>query len=443
MIRLIGADLIAGGRIWIGVFGITLVSGFLAGIAAGFIETGLEQRGAAGRFLQGASSMVLIFSGLTAVVVLSGTANLAVALHRRTHALWILVGMRPVWVSGVVIAQLVCVSVLGGAVGASLASPAVDPFMRWVFADVSLLEGVHAGVSQGSMAIVIAAVVAVSVLGGLRSARRAAQTPPIAALQSPVAPRASFGWIRVLTCCGLLVALGAVAHELFHGSDKFTPGFLITPLVAGALASMGPVYYPTLVKMWTAIIPARASTTWYLARNFAQANISRSSAAIGPFMVAAAMTAGIYTMLATFAAAAQRSGTGGNFSFTVENFVLVLGGPLLLAIVAAASTVLMSGDARERELALLRAAGGTSAVILLTAVWEAVIYIFTAAMLAAFAAAVGGCAIAAAVSLDRPVIVLTAMVPLTGFGLMLVLTSVLVPSLRSLGRPVPAALAAE
>jgi putative ABC transport system permease protein len=66
----------------------------------------------------------------------------------------------------------------------------------------------------------------------------------------------------------------------------------------------------------------------------------------------------------------------------------LLGGPTLLAAVGAAAGVLMASSFREREDALLDVAGAEGSVRTLTAAWEALIYVATAAIMAATTAAV-------------------------------------------------------
>jgi len=123
--------------------------------------------------------------------------------------------------------------------------------------------------------------------------------------------------------------------------------------------------------------------------------------------------------------------------------VLMLGGPLLLAGVGAMATVFMSGYAREREFALLRAAGSTPRTILLTAVWEAIIYTVTAAILAALAILVGAVVLALALELSAPVLSLSSGAIVVIGGFMLLLAATLIPTFISLRAEIPRQLAVE
>lgn len=447
MIRLIVSDLIAHARVWAGVLAVTTVTGFVGAIAAGLIETGNVHGGRVQEGLASTSAAVIMFTTVTALIVLSSTASLTVALHQRSYALWQLVGVRPALVALVVLTQLVIVGALGSLVGCVAAIPLFAPLFTWAFREWPNMQGISLHLGNISVLAVAAAIAVVVLLGGLRSARHASRTRPIEALRDPEPPRVTMGWFRVILTALILGGVLALALNL-DGSASLSAfsgqAILLTPLIAAGLAAAGPLVFPLVLHAWTSLLPTNASASWFLARNSARYRLSHSNAAIGPLMVAIALAGGLYTVAATIdVALAGRDGTTSSTDLAPEGVVILLGGPLLLSAVAAASTVFMSGHAREREFALVQAAGSTQAAIILTAVWEAVIYTVTAAILGTAATVIGGFVIAGALSLAVPVVSYTTLGIIAGGGFVLLFASTVAPTAAALRHDIPRTLAVE
>lgn len=445
--RLVLSDLAAHARVWLGVLAVTITTGVVGAIAAGLIETGLVHGGQVQDGLSSTSAAVIMFTAVTALIVLSSTANLTVALQQRSYALWQLVGIRPALVALVVLTQLGIVGALGALIGCLVALPVYPPLFVWAFREWPDMRGISLHLGTISVLLVVTTITAVVLLGGLRGARRASRTPPIEALRDPEPPHIKIGWLRILLTLLLLGGIVALALTL-DGNASISAfsgqAILLTPLVASALATAGPLVFPLALRAWTALLPSEASASWFLARNSARYRLSQSSAAIGPLMVAIALAGGLYTTGATLAAAqAVRTGSSEGFDLAPEGVVILLGGPLLLSAVAAAATVFMSGHARERELALIQAAGSTHEVITLTAIWEAVIYAATAAILGTAATVIGGLIIAAELSLPVPVVSFATLGLIAGGGLVLILAATVAPTMAALRHEIPLTLAVE
>lgn len=446
MTRLVLSDLTAHVRVWLGVLAVTIASGFVGAIAAGLIETGTVHGGRVLEGLSSTSAAVIMFTAITALIVLSSTVNLTVALQQRSYALWQLVGIRPALVAWVVLTQLGIVGALGAAVGCLLALPIFPPLFVWVFREWTDMQGISLHLGAVSVLVVVASIAVVVLLGGLRGARRASRTPPIEALRDPEPPRIKMGWFRIVLA--VLVIGGTVALALTLDGNASISAFsgqavLLTPLIAAALAAAGPLVFPLVLRAWTSLLPPGASASWFLARNSARYRLSQSSAAISPLMVAVALAGGLYTTGATLAAAqAERTGSSDGFDLAPEGVVILLGGPLLLSAIAAA-TVFMSGHAREREFALIQAAGSTHADITLTAIWEAVIYAATAAILGTAATVIGGLIIAAKLSLPVPAVSFATLGLIAGGGFLLVLAATVAPTVAALRHEIPRTLAVE
>lgn len=447
MIRLALSDLAAHARVWIGFLAVTITTGFVATIAAGLLETGIVHGGRVAEGLSSTSSAVIIFSAVTALIVLSSTSNLTVALQQRSYALWQLVGVRPAIVGAVVLAQLGIVGIIGALVGALLAVPVFGPLFRWVFREWEDMQSVTLHLGAVSASLVTAAVTLVVLLGGLRAARRASRTPPIEALRDPEPRQAAMGWFRIVLVAFVVTGLITLTLSL-DGRASFSAisgqAILLTPLVAAAFAAAGPILFPLVLRAWTSLVPARASASWFLARHSARYRLGQSSAAIGPLMVALALAGGLYTTGATLAAAqAARTGASAGFDLAPEGVVLLLGGPLLLSAVSAAATVLMSGHSREREFALIQAAGATHRAVLLTAVWEAGIYAATAAILGTVATLGGGIIVATVLGLAGPTVAFSTIGLVAIGGFALILAATVVPTLAALRHEIPRTLAVE
>lgn len=447
MIRLIFRDLVHHARVWLGVLAVTTASGFVAAVTAGLIETGSVHGGRVADGLASSASAVIMFSAVTALIVLSSSAELTVMLQQRSYALWQLVGVQPGRITTIVCVQLAVVACAGGAIGFAVAVPLFEPLFRFVFRSWEQMAGISLHLGVGSFSAVLGGIVLIAVLGGWRGARRAGRVEPIVALRD-VEPRTGrIRWVRVLLVLATLIAVISLIAALDPEeslSSLSGKAILVVPLISAVFAAAGPFLYPLILSAWAGLVPKRASATWYLARNSARYRLSLSSAAIGPLMVAVALSGGLYSVGATLGAEqVQRTGVQTSFTLEPEGVVLLLGGPLLLSGIAAAATVFMSGQAREREFALVQAAGSTRSAVILAAVWEAVIYSVTATILGALAILFGVGAVANALGLPAPSVDLAAIGLISSAGFVLMLLATVLPTVFAVRGSIPRTLAVE
>ena len=161
--------------------------------------------------LRSVGSVVIAFSSVAAVAVLALTANLTVDTQRRSYALWQLANMKPRLVSAVVLVQLVVVAVLGAMCGTLLTTITFSPLFPWVFgARVEYAQAVPR-VGAASMPFVWLAVAGTFLCGGLKGARSAGRTSPLAVLRESKPRRAGMTWMRVLLFAGLAIGAWQVA----------------------------------------------------------------------------------------------------------------------------------------------------------------------------------------------------------------------------------------
>lgn len=431
------------------MFVLAMAAGFALAIGASIADTGAALGGQSQQNLSGAAAMILIFSGVSAIAVLSSVATLTVTLQQRSYALWQLIGARPLTVGIIVLLQLLIVSVVGATLGVAVARPAADPLFALGFGTAPALQGVHVHFGVVTMLVSILGVCVIVLLGGWRPARRAAFTPPLEVLREAEPRHRRMRWFRWIVVVAAATAAYALSSSLFGAplsrSGSQVP--LIAPVLTIFIVSLAPLLYPAALTAWTAVLPARLSSAWFLARNQARHRLAYSTAAITPLLVGISLSAGLYTAAATLNDAFRIQGTGRTAALHANEVALLLGGPLLLSAVAAAIVVFMSSRTRNQELALLQAAGATHRTIILTATLEAVIYVITAGILA-FAIIVGS-GILIAEGLSTVAVGTTARLDATpgiivaGVGCVLILIATLAPTFVGLRKDVMRTLSSE
>ena len=448
MLRLLGSDLVANARMWLAVLLVCAASGAVVSVSAALGETAYRTPGTTGLALYGVSGTLTTSSAIATIVVLSSVARLTVALQRRSHALWQLVGVRPGAIRLIVLGQLLVVGALGALLGCLAAAPFLQPFADYAFAEADGLGHVRLRIGPVGGAGTVAVVSLLVLAGGSGAARRASRVTGLELLTEAAVPRLDMSRSRWVVSAVLLATVVSIIASL-PGRDLETLGnplTLLAPLVSGVLVAAAPLLTPALARAWTRVVPPEASASWYLARNVALADLDRSTAAINPLVVMIALTGGLWSAHGTIAAAQQARTGIAPPDVPISSLVFLLGGPLLLAAVGAATTVAVSGRARTRDAALLEAAGGTPGLVVATAAWESVVQVGTATLLGLVAVGTTALAGAWAVgsrTLDPAALGLPALGITAAGALLLVLTATVVPALLRLRLDPVRVLAAE
>jgi putative ABC transport system permease protein len=381
---LLVAELRAHWRLWWAAAAAILAAAIVAALDASLVATAATVGGRRGSDLASANSLIIMFNGVTAIVVVSSVSTLAVALQRRQHALWQLVGVTPRRVSGIVLGQVAVLGMFCAVAGILVSVPLRQPVfdllvstMGWVASDA----GRRAELPLAATCWTVAIVVVVTIAGALRGARRAANVRAIEALHDDEHRQRRMGWGRWIVV-GVCVAAGVpitLSLALDPGDATVSTVPLLGPVLAGLFSALAPILIPVIMRVWTAVIPARWSVSWYLARASAQHRLSMSTSIVTPILTAAALVGGLFTTLQTMSNAMTiRSGHHVAGDADLTTMVLLLGGPVLLAAVGAAATISMSGGQRARDLALLSATGATRGTCVLAALFEGLIYAGTA-----------------------------------------------------------------
>ena len=449
MLRLVLGDVATSARVWVGAAVVSAGAAAAALLAAALLAAAGDVGGNAGLALYAISGSVIAFTGIAGVVTLTSVGGLTVALQRRSHALWLLVGVRPGAVTAVVLGQLVIVAVAGALCGSLLAAPVLPWATDGAFADSPGLTDVRLRFEPAAVPWVVAGVAGLVLFSGLRPARRAGRVSGVELLQDADPPLLRMGpwrWLAAAVGAALTVAIGSSLRGRSL-DDVETPLSLLAPVVSTVLVAVGPLFFAGLLRVWTGRLPAGPGGAWFLARRTAEASVRTSTAAVNPLVVTMALTGGVWAAHAAVAdAVADRTGVPAA-GLPAQGLLLLLGGPLLVALLGSAATVFMSGRARERNAALVQAAGGTGAVVLAAAAGEAVVLVVTAVLLAggsvlvtagAAAWAVETAALTDALAGGLPALLVTA-----AGGLVLVGAATVVPTALALRQEPVRTLASE
>lgn len=441
MMRLVFSDLRDHAVTWLGAFFVAVGCGYIGGWAAS-----IEATAATYRNLQSVSSMVVAFSAVAAVVVLASAANLTVSSQRRSYALWQLANVKPRMVSRVVLVQLAVVAVVGAVCGTLLAAVTFAPLFPLVFGARGEYAQVVPAVDLAMMPTVLLVVTGVFLLGGLKGARSAGATPPLAVLREPEPKRAGMTWLRALLFAGFAVCTGWVVSIMVGSSPDVVMNYsLYVPiLMVATVAPLAPLVFSTVLRAWTALVPQARWNAWYLARRTARYGLSTSTSVETPIMVGFGLVAGVYSSVSVWAAWARLQGNADFNGIDFTAALLLLGGPILLCAIGAAVSVMVSSRTRTRDVALLIASGARPQTLVAAAVCEALVHAVTATLVGAAAVVASNAVVAYAVG--QPPFANLAfgeglVVTLAGFAL--VLAATLVPTWAALDKEPAAVLTVQ
>lgn len=441
------AELRAGWAAWLGVVVLSAVLAASAGVGLSALETGTREGGILQEAFNSLGGTVLLFAVPSGIAVVAAVARLAVDLGRASYARWQLAGVSPSQASSVVLLQLAAAGVLGGVIGFAATPPLAGPLVRAGFESQSPFSDVDVATGLPTFVIVVPLAAAVAMIGGFAAARTAGKGSPLAALREPETSAKRMRWWRWAIL--LLVSIGAASglasvlatsdRASFMSQSVLIPVYLTIPLLAA-----GPALYPLVLRAWTSVVPATMSSSWYLARHQARYHLSRSTASITPLFAGTALVGGLFTMAAT-TNASFRAGGQDLATLSVPQVLLIAGGPVGLAAVGAAVVVFMSNRTQAHEQALLRAGGASDSTVIWSALWQALIHVVTALLLAlTVMLATAMVSVAALSRFTRAVLVVDPGVagPLALIGLGLTVLATTLPVVLRLREPVASRLAA-
>lgn len=398
MIRLLLSDMRTDARSFIGPLYSTIVCSFWVALAAFFwfsVQTpagiqALESapQGANNTLNQLAIFLLLMGIALPSAIVLSSVGATKVAQGRSRFARWRLAGATPAQVFGGVLTQFTLLAFVASTVGILVALPLIQVGSNFLMSITDLEVFLPAKPTWSAIVATYGLVVGTSLFGAGKPSWRASRVTAIEALQDRsgeieprLRPRSILG-AGIVLAGGIFFAVGAITEKNNGSASSLVMLFGCAILVVFAI--LASAVFPLFVRAWTAIVPARCSTAWYVARHGALARLTATTATITPFMIGAGLLS-VY-----FSAATTWAGTS-HYDQDAPQLALIQGLVLftpaaVIAITGSVAIVFMVGQTRERETALLRATGAPPRTLALMPVLEALIYAATAFFLSAVVA---------------------------------------------------------
>lgn len=464
MRRVLAAELRDSWPAWLGVSLGFVMTGFALALAALVLQSALaaseilpETALIAYTFIAGTNLVLATVVGLS---VVGASTSLVVDSRRGALARLALAGATPGAVVRTVLTQLTVVAVGSALVADLLAMLALRPTLAFLVRERATDGGgveVPAVVAPGVLVVVNLVWVLVVLSGGFRQARRASRIPPVEALRqaqaSPPGRRRDAGrWVRaglaLLVMAGVFALVPILAAQ--RNSETFTQimqanlfGLVVTGWL---LTELMPAIVRPLTALWTRVLPASVSPTWWVARATVLARAERLARSVTPVMFTIGLSFGILGLPVTYNAIFAAAGVDVRLEHIgADTFLVNLGLALGIALCGSVGSLFMMSKQREAELALLGIAGATPAQRTSTATLEAVIVTGTATLLGLLMVGVAYAHLAYATpaagftfALDVPVLPFAAALLVTA-GITVAAT--VVPTFRSRTLPEPRVIA--
>ncbi|WP_426623766.1 FtsX-like permease family protein [Leifsonia sp. McL0607] len=371
ILKLVTTELLVAWRLWSGAFVLAVFAALIACVCAGDFSTARAMWGDQPEAAAGLINHAFIYMGFNVPVVI-GALNIlltyVVDLQRPRYALWQLAGVGPRTIRSVIFLQALFLGLVAFAIALILAAPTLNLFLNTLSAplrtEADPIREVTLGVFEFSIAfLVFMAVVLLSALGAARKARR---TPILAAIRTPEVVNAPLSTTRiVLAIVCAIIAIVSTVLLCFTPVGYFVLGQMMI-LVAFLFAA--PWVSERVMRLWVALLPGRKAS-WYVARESAKYNVTRSHAGISLMVIACGL--GMVTGVAGLWSEPRTAGLA----------IAVFGTPLVLVLYAGAATIIMTSGHRRRDTTLLTISGATRTTALASAAFEALIFTLTAGII--------------------------------------------------------------
>lgn len=370
IIKLVTAELLNSWRLWVCSFIVALFAALIACVCAGDVSTArfmpAEQDPA------GLINHALIYGSFNAPVVI-GALNVLITyivdLRRSRYALWQLAGVGPRTIRQVVLLQAAILGLAAFAAAAILAVPTLNLFLNTLSAPMRTSSSPVREVRLEPLEISVAFVlfVAVVVLSALGAAGKASRTPILAAIRTPEVANAPLSKARLIfSAVFAVLTIVSIALTQITGVGYFDVSQI---LILFAFIPAAPWIAERVTRFWVGLIPS-PSTSWFIARETAKYNVTRSHAGITFMVIASGL--GILT---------GYIGLWSDPEFRTLALAL-FGAPIGLVLFAGAATIIMTAGYRRLDTALLVVSGGTNTTALKAAVFEALIFTITTGIIA-------------------------------------------------------------
>ena len=319
---------------------------------------------------------------LPGLITLIAVAAASVERHRTSYARWRLVGASPRQVSLVVIAQFGLGAAVASLIGALLAILFLGASSSYLLSVTDFGVDLTVAPSLSGLLWTVGLSTAVTLIGAAGPALRIGRVQPIEALRLDERVKVRMTWLRWALAALAMLSCAFTATSAI--SESSTGPASSAVLLSGvsllvALAAVAPVLVPRLTLFWSAVMPARLSVAWYLARHQAAHRMSSTTAAVVPLGLAVGLFAVYFSAAATWEAAVGASSEDSR-SNAVQGLVLFAPAGVIGICGSLAVLILASHESR-REGALVRSIGARRSDLIRLPILECVIHTGTALLL--------------------------------------------------------------
>ncbi|WCC80508.1 ABC transporter permease [Cutibacterium equinum] len=369
---------------WLALIITSVVLMVVLTMSIGLIVAGASVQGEAQEAYTSMGGVALGFTVLTGLVSFRLVVSTCVGLQRQDVALWQIAGVLPRAALTIMITEIFLVTIVSALLG-GLVSMALWPGYAHFVADSGLPPSDVLADPLPLVALIIAMATtsAVSLLAGIRSAKKVIKEDLVSASQSQTPPSTSVGAKIVTAVTAIVLVAGTVTLYLVIGNaDRISdpkqlgdilssyPGMGLLGCLVFAVIS-GP-----LVRALTAVLRAiPLGTSGFLSTREASARPALTRALVVPITLAAAavgiMSSWIHEL--TWVTTTLAPGSG-SVSAQPRQLFLLLGGPVIVACVCAAAIVFATATHRRRDNALLTVSGATTRDVIVKVVLEAAEY---------------------------------------------------------------------
>lgn len=405
MIRLVFAAIRSDPRATIAPAVVFAGSAYLVALCLGIVESVLQpttmtllsaEPGSQVTLIQIAVFLMILGIGLPTVVVVSGVTTTALGQERSSVASWRLMGATPLQVRSVMLARMLVTALVAGAIGASLAPPAVTTALRFLISVTTFDIEIPATPGVASVAAAVVLVIGLALIGGLRPASLATRVPAVEAVRDRREPATSLGplrWIVLVTTVAIALALaGATASA--EPTTSSTLALLCAFAFATVIAAGAPAIVPTLTRRWTGVL-GMSWPSWQIARAAAVHRLTSTASAVAPLALVITVLGSYFSCIQTLEAAvgpSARSAVNGQ-----QGLILLVPGAVI-GILGAAAVLVAIGRRRAREQAQLTTLGATPSSFVGGFLIEPLIYVVSALLLSLLPIAIVASSFAASLS---------------------------------------------
>jgi len=374
--KILASDLTWAWRVWVSTALVAATAAAAGSVPAALVETGIGVGGLRGLGILSIASTAIVFTTIAFVGVLAQVLRSTVRSRRATFALWQLAGLLPGQTFAVVFIQIMITAAAGAALGTVASAPFAAPLVEYGLTGASGLGNVEANYGGLSLLAVGAAVVVVAAISAASASRDASRSRLVSTVSStdralrPSKVRLVAGFALVALSVAMLSSLPA---SLKSGGGQ---ALLIGPILIAATASAGSPIFGIVTRLWTAAFRS-SSTTVYIARSAALANVKSDSTVLSALIVAIGLPTAFISGELTIRTALSRSADGRVDAAAL----LLLFGPVLLGVVGSTLAVYFSAAQRVRASAQLEVAGVSPRATVVVAAVEAIMKWGTATLL--------------------------------------------------------------